>query len=162
MQKRLEGGTARLLQSHVEIAKAIGTQATLILSSNAAQHEESRTIIKNIERQQEEMLLAEQRRKLLDSLRFERMNEKVSRTKETHPETFKWILQPPSEASTLALDKIDVDHRSYLGRRWDDFPTWMESDSTLYWVGRGKCRIFFFASSLFFIRLRRLIASTVA
>jgi hypothetical protein len=65
------------------------------------------------------------------------MNEKISRTEDPHPETFKWIFQPPKE---MKYRWSRSDRRPVIP--WDDFPGWLRSDSKLYWIcgkaGSGK------------------------
>lgn len=75
---------------------------------------------------------------LLKSLRFSSISERLEAIDEAHSQTFQWIFQSPENSSQYAE-----------GRRWDDFPEWLEQKNGLYWVngkaGSGKSTLMKYA-----------------
>lgn len=73
--------------------------------------------------------------RLLDSLSFQGMNERFNQIAETHAKTSEWVLRDSAKGEE---DKSGITPE----RKWDSFPDWLESKSTVYWVsgkpGAGK------------------------
>ncbi|KAI9690641.1 MAG: hypothetical protein M1820_009948 [Bogoriella megaspora] len=69
--------------------------------------------------------------RLIESLRFPRMNERLNTIKEPHPETFEWIFD----------DDLNQQERYNTDRKWDSFKAWLVANSVScpspYWIG-GK------------------------
>ncbi|UPK99485.1 hypothetical protein LCI18_010420 [Fusarium solani-melongenae] len=104
--------------------------------------------------------------RLLQSLKFERMEERKNQITENYPQTYRWILEEPDEGpdEESSLSDWTTDHeddstggsspRSSLngkGGHWDSFVDWLESKCHIYWVsgkpGSGKSTLMKFISS---------------
>jgi hypothetical protein len=112
----------RLLQSHELLKKDILDKIILIIQSNKEQHSESCSRLLFVA---ENQILAIQNR-LIRSLRFGAMDERLGGIEDAHRKTFEWIfLENPSRR-----------------RIWDNFVDWLQAGSGVYWIngkaGSGK------------------------
>ncbi|KAJ4146220.1 hypothetical protein NW754_001684 [Fusarium falciforme] len=97
--------------------------------------------------------------RLLQSLKFERMEERKNQITENYPQTYRWILEGPDEESSLSEWTTDDEDdskggfspRSSPNGDWDSFVDWLESKCHIYWVsgkpGSGKSTLMKFISS---------------
>ncbi|KAI8689233.1 NACHT domain-containing protein [Fusarium keratoplasticum] len=100
--------------------------------------------------------------RLLQSLKFESMEERKNQITENYPQTYCWILEGPDEESSLSeWTTVDEDDstggfspRSSFdgeGGHWDSFVDWLESKCHIYWIsgkpGSGKSTLMKFVSS---------------
>ncbi|KAK8123099.1 hypothetical protein PG984_011769 [Apiospora sp. TS-2023a] len=107
-----------------------------------------------IDRDQDTRLEAK-RHQLLQSLKFDRMNERRNQVSSSHPDTFTWVLRDGSEVysrqGTVGIsddeDSVDRAKDSHRGMSdenisWDSFTDWLRSTDTVYWIsgmpGSGK------------------------
>ncbi|EAQ90378.1 hypothetical protein CHGG_02313 [Chaetomium globosum CBS 148.51] len=78
--------------------------------------------------------LEARRERFLQSLKFDRMNERRSMVAESHPQTYEWVLRDSSDAREPV--DTDADHP------WDSFSDWLRSTEPAYWIsgkpGSGK------------------------
>ncbi|RYO91744.1 hypothetical protein DL763_004894 [Monosporascus cannonballus] len=96
---------------------------------------------------------ANQRQKLLQSLKFPAMNERRNQVHDSYEGTFQWIFYPDHHAHDSSDDNLSEDELSEdevsddelsddgwsNGRHvsWDSFIEWLKSDNDIYWI-RGK------------------------
>ncbi|RYP38019.1 hypothetical protein DL766_001201 [Monosporascus sp. MC13-8B] len=96
---------------------------------------------------------ANQRQKLLQSLKFPAMNERRNQVHDSYEGTFQWIFYPDHHAhdssddnlseDELSEDEVSDDELSDDGWSncrhvsWDSFIEWLKSDNDIYWI-RGK------------------------
>ncbi|KAJ4197252.1 hypothetical protein NW767_009144 [Fusarium falciforme] len=97
--------------------------------------------------------------RLLQSLKFERMEERKNQITENYPQTYHWILEESDEESSLSEWTTDDEGDSTSGFSlrsspngdWDSFVDWLESKCHIYWVsgkpGSGKSTLMKFISS---------------
>lgn len=91
------------------------------------EHEKSREHVGNKFQEHERRLADEEhRRRLLDSLWFDKILSREETIPEAHSETFQWIFDRSGQAV----------------RPWDNFIAWLESGEAIYWIsgkaGSGK------------------------
>lgn len=71
------------------------------------------------------------RNEVLQDLYFEAITERYAAVDEVHGKTFRWLFRHPED--TVQFRK---------GRRWSDFPVWLQSGKEIYWIngkaGSGK------------------------
>ncbi|KAH7234098.1 hypothetical protein B0J15DRAFT_571685 [Fusarium solani] len=100
--------------------------------------------------------------RLLQSLKFERMEERKNQITENYPQTFRWILEEPDEKASFFEWATDDEANSTggfssspgsngQGGHWHSFVDWLESKCSIYWVsgkpGSGKSTLMKFVSS---------------
>lgn len=111
------------------------------LSHNAETEGEnnSNSVINRVRWKEREIRKAVQA-KILESLYFSSITERFEAVDEAHKKTFQWIFQRPEDTAQFAE-----------GRRWDDFPRWLESGKGLYWIngkaGSGKSTLMKYISN---------------
>ncbi|KAH6637172.1 hypothetical protein F5144DRAFT_647151 [Chaetomium tenue] len=92
------------------------------------------TAIRSRDARERAIQLEARRERLLQSLKFDRMNERRSMVAKSHPETYEWVLRDGSDAKEPAA--ADADHS------WDSFSDWLRSTEPVYWIsgkpGSGK------------------------
>ncbi|KAK8852207.1 hypothetical protein PGQ11_014686 [Apiospora arundinis] len=99
-------------------------------------------------KQGQDAQLAAKKSRLLQSLKFDRMNERRNLVSPSHPRTFTWMLQDGSEGDgpqrpyRIPDRKIDDLELYYAPNTWDSFSDWLRSTGTVYWIsgkpGSGK------------------------
>ncbi|KAL8393888.1 hypothetical protein RB599_006102 [Gaeumannomyces hyphopodioides] len=95
---------------------------------------------RGVARREEAASLEAKRERLLQSLTFDRMNERRSLVASSHPGTFGWILQDGSDNDEA---RQDGGTEGGCGKiTWDSFVDWLRSTETTYWIsgnpGAGK------------------------
>ncbi|KAK8000696.1 NACHT domain-containing protein [Apiospora arundinis] len=103
---------------------------------------------RDMAKQGQDAQLDAKRRQLLQSLKFDRMNERRNLVSPSHPFTFSWMLQDGSEVNESQLPDGTPDRRNndlelyYAPSSWDSFSDWLRSTETVYWIsgkpGSGK------------------------
>lgn len=99
--------------------------------------------------------------RLLQSLKFERMEEQKNQITRNYRQTYHWIFEERNEESDeeSSLSEWSTDDEDDFtdgfsprpGVHWDSFVDWLESESHIYWVsgkpGSGKSTLMKFVSS---------------
>ncbi|KAJ3536752.1 hypothetical protein NM208_g6589 [Fusarium decemcellulare] len=108
--------------------------------------------------------------RILQSLKFDSMEERKNQICENYPKTFHWIYEPrhrettasedpESEASISSGEDYDEDFwyesdeadREFHTTDWDSFMDWLKSEDSMYWIsgkpGSGKSTLMKFISS---------------
>jgi DNA replication protein DnaC len=69
---------------------------------------------------------------VLQSLKYDSMNERRNMITESYSDTFNWIFNAEDEA----------ERHAYGPKRWDSFSDWLKSENRVYWIsgkpGSGK------------------------
>jgi hypothetical protein len=150
--------TRRHISSEFErsegVVKAHVTQIAGKTEDAVKQHID--TAIRSAIEHDKDVQLTKIRNKLLQSLKFDRMNERRNQIKSVHPNTCIWMLRDGSENSRPDGTTIISDDESNtnwnhshkyaeLTNRvvhWDSFSDWLRSTETVYWIsgkpGSGK------------------------
>ncbi|KAL6358989.1 hypothetical protein LRP88_09187 [Fusarium phalaenopsidis] len=102
---------------------------------------------------------------LLQSLKFENMEERKNQINRNYPQTCRWIFEEPDKESLLSKwtpDETDNGGNPAAGfspsprsewrkKPWDSFVGWLESNEPIYWIsgkpGSGKSTLMKFVSS---------------
>ncbi|KAK6821273.1 hypothetical protein PG987_015673 [Apiospora arundinis] len=143
-----------LIQNHIttefkkneEAVKLHVTQETSQAKDSLNEH--IGLAFRGVIKQGQDAQLDAKRRRLLQSLKFDRMNERRNLVNSSHPQTFTWMLRDGSEVNgSLRPDgtpdrQNDDRELSYESNSWDSFSDWLRSTGTVYWIsgkpGSGK------------------------
>lgn len=83
-----------------------------------------RSIVDTIDQQEEERRLRKYQRKVLDTLYFEKIDDRQNMIDEKHAKTLQWVFDPPANS------------------QWSRVPDWLRGSDALYWItgkaGSGK------------------------
>ncbi|KAK7984543.1 hypothetical protein PG989_011945 [Apiospora arundinis] len=109
---------------------------------------------RGVAKQGQDAQLDAKRHRLLQSLKFDRMNERRNLVSSSHPRTFTWMLRDGSERDGTQSPDESLDDESYYNwhnydlelsyatHSWDSFSDWLRSTDTVYWIsgkpGSGK------------------------
>ncbi|KAI9148978.1 hypothetical protein HJFPF1_11022 [Paramyrothecium foliicola] len=102
---------------------------------------------------EQETQMQAKRNRLLDSLKFDRMNERKNQVMSAHHKTFTWMFQDGSDVDGSPMMTGTSDYErlgkhfddwepSYVTISWDSFSNWLRSTDSIYWIsgkpGSGK------------------------
>ncbi|PVH93021.1 hypothetical protein DM02DRAFT_697748 [Periconia macrospinosa] len=118
-----------------------------------------------IEQENTEKIMA-MRERLLNSLKFDRMNERKNQIASSHPDTCTWLLQDGSDVDSNLSTNTQVESQDTYSEvddaqsttkshdysalpidicPWDSFSDWLRSTETVYWIsgkpGSGKTTV---------------------
>ncbi|KAF4964560.1 hypothetical protein FSARC_7519 [Fusarium sarcochroum] len=101
-------------------------------------------VLEDLNRRDQRRDFEKQHEQLLQSLRFPEMNSRMNHISENYPGTFSWIFDTnySSQKDDEDNDMVDMNNTSESAStedlsNFDDLPTWLESESKLFWVS-GK------------------------
>lgn len=88
----------------------------------------------------------QERRRLLGSLKFDRMNDRRNQVVKSYGKTCHWVLEShhgsKHDSEGVDDDGDDLYIKQPLNAKWDSFVEWLRSDNKVYWIsgkpGTGK------------------------